>query len=116
MGLQNLLWVYYNNSPFNAVMDAYIGEIPIWKFRLPQGFWNGRQGQKNIRRALECFAKSKKIGQPKHCRNIQCVDFEEAGLSTLINAYFNGSPYLALKTLFPDLEPWQSSRVGVGYY
>jgi len=109
MKLQRFLWVYYRNSPVQAVMDAYPDTYVPWNFkRAGRTFWAGEQGKKNTRVAMEWFAKKKGIYFPEDCRKISTRDFREEGLIPMLHESFNDSVYLALRSIVPSLKPWQA--------
>ncbi len=98
------LWVFYDNSPASAIMDIYKNKFVPWQFpRVPAGYWKGKVGTRRTRQALEWFCKKKNIKSEKDCREIRCDDFGEEGLRGMLHAKFQNSPYLALKSVFPNL-------------
>ncbi len=115
-GLARFLWVFYGNSPFHAVNDAYRDMFVPWNFhRVPIGFWKGKQGYKHAIQAIEGFCKKRGITSREDCFKIGIEDFEKEGLITAVAKHFNNSPYLALKTQFPELKPWEAKFVPRGF-
>ena len=116
-GLQPLLWMFYDNSPFYAITDAFKGELIPWDFRRkPQGFWEGKRGYERALESIEWFANKKNIKNVRDCRQIKLEDFEAVGLSGMIQRHFNSSPYLALRAKFPELKPWQTKQTPAGFF
>jgi len=116
-GLQHFLWVFYKNSPFNAVMDAYEGRLIPWKFkRKPMRFWRGRGGYERALMAVKWFCDKKEIKNIEGCRYVGTDDFIEEELGGMLQAHFNHSPYLALKTQFPSLSPWQTAGTSARFF
>lgn len=116
-GLERMLWIYYNNSPFQAVMDAYQDEFLPWDFRRkPQNFWKGRKGMRNVQKALRWFCNAKGITDATTSGSVSADDFVEKGLGYVIDHFFQGSPFLALQTVYPELQPWQMQRVPSRFY
>lgn len=116
-GLVSLLWVFYDNSPFYAVSEAFKGELLPWDFRRkPQGFWKGKRGYKRALEAVEWFTHQREIKNGRDCRYIKLEDFEELGLGGMIQRHFNSCPFLALKTKFSDLQPWQTRQTSQGFF
>ena len=108
--MARLLWVFYKNSAFRAVQEAYPGIFLPWEFnRVPKDFWTGKDGSENILQALNWFKEKRGIKDENDCMRIRGEDFENDGLDYVLNYCFNGVPYLALKTIFPNLQPWQTS-------
>ncbi len=115
-GFQPFLWAFYDNSPYAAVMDAYKNQVTPWDFRVkPNGFWRGHNKKRHIRAALEWFASKHKLDKQSDLSVVTRTQFEEAGLTYLLNTIFNGSPFLALKQIFPGLKPWER-QVPANYY
>jgi len=116
-GLENFLWVFYKNSAFSAVMDAFPGEVVPWNFKKkPNRFWQGRKGCIRALEAVKWFAEKHELKSEKDCRKIKYNDFEIEGLSGMLQIQFGHSPYLALKSHFPKLKPWQTRQIFKGYY
>jgi len=115
--LGRLLWVFYNNSPMRAVMDVYSGEFVPWDFRrLPNRYWVGKKGMQNAEDALIWFAEKNNIDSVEACRDIACSDFKKEGLGSMLDILFNGSPYLALKVIYPNLKPWKMKLTPRHFY
>jgi len=115
--LEPLLWVFYKNSPFKAIRDIYGNKILPWKFkRKPLNFWKGKKGFNHAIDAMKWFTKVKNLQTISDCRKITSKDFEEQGLSGMLARVFNSSPFLALKTVFPNLKPWQVKQTPKNYF
>lgn len=116
-GLEPFLWVFYQNSAFDAVMDAYPGEVVPWNFKKkPNRFWKGRKGYVRAVKAVEWFCKKNRIEEITDCRKIKFEDFVEENLGGMLQKHFNCSPFLALKTKFSDLKPWQTNQTSANYF
>lgn len=116
-GLEKMLWVYYGNSPFHAVMDAYEGEFVPWEFaKKPQGFWKGKKGFVHVQDAIRWFCKKYDIVSIEDCYKVTGTDFEKNGLSLVLNILFHGSPHLALQIQFPELPAWKMGYTPRGYF
>ena len=99
-----------------AIMDAYPDRFVPFEFaKKPNGFWKGRQGQENALEAIKWFVGKRKLTL-EDCARITAEDFRQAELSGMLQCQFNDSPYLALKTQFPQLKPWDLIRTPQGYY
>ena len=73
----------------------------------------------DLNRALESivwFTNLNEIKSPEDCKKIILEDFKDAGLSTAIQKHFNSSTFLALKTRFPELKPWQTKHTPKSYF
>jgi hypothetical protein len=116
-GLERLLWVFYRNSPFKAIKDAFPGEFVPWDFwKKPNGFWKGKRGQQRALDAVEWFIEKKEIKSIEDCGDVLYEDFKKEHLGAMLHLHFDDSIYLALKSIFPALKPWQMNRAYNGYY
>lgn len=116
-GLARFLWVFYKNSPFSAVSDAYGDTFVPWEFRhTPMRFWKGRAGYERAQQAIKWFCQKRGIETRGDCSKVKMDDFQEEGLITAVAKHFNSSPFLALKTQFPDLEPWEANFTPKGFF
>lgn len=98
------LWVFYNNSPASAIIDIYKNKFVPWQFpKVPAGYWKGKRGIRRTKQALDWFCKKKNIKSESDCREIRCDDFNNEGLRGMLIDKFQNSPYLALKSVFPNL-------------
>src|SRR3989344_1046749 len=114
MGLRGLIWAFYNNSIFSALSDCY-PFLNMYDIRKPNGFWSGKNGYDNAKTAISYFIKKKKIKNEKDCKRITEKDFEKFGLEAMLSVLFNGSPFLALKTHFQELKPWNMKNIKKGF-
>lgn len=115
-GLGRILWVFYKNSPFKAINDAYNGDFLRWEFnRVPAGFWRGKDGYENALIAVNWLLNKNEVGSKRTIDSITIADFEKEGLGGMIQQVFNSSPYLALKSKFHDLKPWEVRVVPKGF-
>ncbi len=115
--LGGLLWAFYRNSAIEAVMDAYPNQHMPWNFNNSgMRFWKGERGWRNGILAMNWFVRKKGLKDVSDCRHITHEDFEEVKLGGMLNILFRGSPYLALKTVFPNLKPWQTAQTTKNYF
>lgn len=116
-GFQNILWTFYNNSPAQAIQDAFPGQFEVWNLaKVPQKYWKGKRGLDRAKQAMVWFAKRKEIRTAEDCKNITGDDFKAAGLSGMLQRVFQDSTYFALYTIFPDLKPWNVKQTSATYF
>jgi hypothetical protein len=115
--LKSLLSGFFNNSYINALSHIY-GEdfVKYDLLQKPNKFWRGKKGHKRAIDAVAWFVTKNKIIDPRECRKFGYKEFQKDKLSGMLQICFNGSPYLALKTYFPTLRPWESRRVPKNYF
>lgn len=112
--LEWLLWVFYNNSPASAIMDIYKDKFVPWNFRrVPDGYWKGKIGERRTKKAVGWFCKKKNLKSEKDCKKITCKDFQREGLGWMLQYKFRNSPYLALKSIFQNLNPEGKSYIKI---
>ncbi len=115
-GLGRLLYVFYDGSPVKAVMDSFEGFVP-WNFsRAGTRYWSGNTGYDHAVDAVKWFINKNDLHDAEDCKKITTSDFEKDGLSGMLQKVFNDSPYLALKSVFPDLKPWQMKSAPFRFY
>ena len=106
--LGRFLWVFYENSPFAAVQDAYRGQFLPWQFnRVPNGYWEGRTGLRRAITAVNWSCEKRGVMTKKDLKKIGYNELVEDIGSRPVMLHFNDSPFLALQTQFPNLKPWE---------
>lgn len=117
VGLESLLWVFYRNSPYAAINDAFGGTFLPWEWhRTPKNYWRGKDGYVHALEAVKWFVDVKDLTTPSKCRKISYDDFEKVGLGSMLQVHFNWNSFLALKTAIPELKPWQTKQTSHGYF
>lgn len=115
--LKGIISTYFNNSYINALSQVYGEDFVIWNLKQkPNGFWKGKKGFENAKDAVRWFIKKNNIQSPEDCKKYGFKDFEKARLGGMLQVCFKHSPYLAFKTYFPNLKPWNSKRVPSNYF
>jgi hypothetical protein len=117
-GLGSFLGVFYGNSPIQAINDAYweSPEIIPWQWSsVPRGYWQGPFRRKRAEDAVKWFINKKGIKNIEDCKGIKQSHFFEEGLCTMLELFYENSPFLALQTFFPNLKPWEMIRVPKGF-
>jgi hypothetical protein len=105
-GLGWFLWTFYNNSPTDAILDAYGDKLNPWELtRVQKGYWNGKRGLKRAKKAVQWLFDKKEIDTPQKAANVKATDFSENGLAGMLHAVFANSPYLAVKSIYPQITP-----------
>jgi len=115
--MEPFLWAFYRNSPMKAMQDAYPGMFFEWEFkRVPNGFWNGEEGYRNAQDAVRWIAQKYDFKGGKQRISIGYNHFIRHGLGGMLNIHFNDSPMLALKSVFPEIDAWQTRQTPEGYF
>lgn len=111
-GLGPLLWAFYRNSPYDAIMDTFRDDIENpYAMRMPQGYWRGKGAHNRARESVIWLLKKKNVVREDDCTVVGSSDFEANGLGRMLQVFYRDSPYLALKDVFPNLKPWQAKSV-----
>ena len=109
--LDGLLNGYYNNSPYAAISEAY-PELNIKQWEMsctPSGFY---ETKKNRIAAVKWLVE--KLN--KDPRDIRFEDFKSNRLGSLLNSYYNGCPYAALKEAGYNFHPWEMLKTPQGFF
>ncbi|MBL7051673.1 MAG: sigma-70 family RNA polymerase sigma factor [Nanoarchaeota archaeon] len=116
-GLEPLIKIFYNGSPYMAVNEAYSKAILAWEWsRVPVNYWQGPFRMKRASDALTWFVKKRKIKTIEDCGRIIGEDFVDEGLGGMLRQIFNEGTYIALKTQFPELRPWHMRHAPAGTF
>ncbi len=111
--LGGLLSYYYNDSPYAAVREAYPEQvIKPWEMTVtPNGFYDRETVRVEAVRWL-----IEKLG--KDLRDMTKEDFNSNRLGGLLNHYYNGSPYAAVREAYPEqvIKPWEMTVTPMGFY
>lgn len=100
---------YYRDSPYCALKEAGY-EIEPWEMSItPRGFYEKRENRISAIRWLV-----KKLG--KNLRDITQKDFNDNGLLGLLEWYYAGSPYRALKEADYKMNPWEMQTTPTGFF
>ncbi|GEM_PF-3059997 len=115
--MDRFLWVFYRNSPMKAIQEAYPDSFFEWEFnRVPNGFWNGEEGFKRAKEATRWLCEKCSVTGEEKSLPIGYEEFDEKGLGAMLHVQFNDSPFLALKSVFPNLREWQAKQIRKGFY
>lgn len=104
----------YGSSAYAALSDLF-PELRPWQMasKVPQRCWQGEEGKRNGLKATRHMLAEMGLLESEPEQIVQVVDadaFESAGLSTMLGKVYGGSPYEALKAVFPELRPWQMAK------
>lgn len=118
----------YGGSAYAALSDLF-PELRPWQMgaHVPQGCWHGEEGRRNGREAtIHMLARlgllSAQDGQigdadPEHIAGVVGAEvFDREGLGVVLRVVYGGSPFNALKAVFPDLQPWQMATSPRDYW
>jgi hypothetical protein len=78
--------------------------------RFPRWYWDGAAGQLRAEAICRELLRRRGCPTPEQAAQLTQADFERAGLRGMLAQVYHDSPYLALRALFPALEPWQMAR------
>ena len=108
---------FYNKSPIRFLEDAYPGRFHTWQFTRPiSGYWTEEQGYEHALEAIDWFCEKYKITGEEHKLHAGFKEFNKEHLVTMLEIYFEGSAYKALKTKFLNLKPWQMRANPDGFF
>ena len=114
-GLYGLLEILYNGSPFKAINTVYPGRFNPWELiQAPNRYWTAETGIEAIKWLIE----EKYKWCDSDIKKCFCVKlFNENGLSGMLGTIYNGSPFRAINTVYPDrFKPWELIQVPSKYW
>ena len=97
----------YNNSLQHALKSIYPNyEWIPWKFQTSKNFWSNIENQ---RKYFNWLSNQLNIKSNEDWYNIKIEQIISLYSSSLLNKYYDGSLYLALKSIYPNYEwiPWK---------
>lgn len=102
------LLVHRKGSPYIAIKEVH-PEIKEWEMaRTPNGFYSSKENRiKAIKWLIEKLNKD--------LRDIVSNDFPDNRLGGLLH-YYNGSPYLAIKDVHPEIKEWEMKTTPYSFY
>lgn len=113
--LKGMLAICFNNSPYNAIDNAYKGVFKHWEFKsTPMGYWNRERGIEAVKwLILEKY----KLSKEEVKEQLSVKLFVDNGLESMLKNCFSGSPYLAIESAFPGVfNAMDFSTVPHGYW
>lgn len=116
-GLAYYLWIFFNNSPYMALRNAYPSLKPWDMAKVPNNYWSGKRGQT---RAINLLVKALKESNYQECDYpILFTEkfIERIGLITPYQKHYRSCPYLFLEAAFPGVyHPWELPATPKGYF
>ncbi|MEW9673120.1 hypothetical protein [Ammoniphilus sp. 3BR4] len=102
-GLPSMLKMVFKGSPFAAIDATYPGLFKPWQFgSVRNGFWNGSEGLKHAREALEWLIHDQlKLEEEEIPYVIGHKIFSQYGLGGMFSELFHHSTSKALDLLYP---------------
>ncbi len=113
-GLGGMLVLLYHSCPYEA-LHPHFPDLQPWEMqRAPRGCWMGEEGRQRAEQVIAQFLSEQGITREQAVR-LRQKDFPPEARHALADVYRN-SPYEALLPHFPDLHPWEMSKVPQGYW
>ncbi len=105
----------FNNSPYEALSSAYPDKFKPWQLAVtPMNYWNKETAKMATIWLIE---ERLKWSDEEVCKKLSQQVFINNGLTGMINNIFNGSPYEALSSAYPNkFKPWQLSMTPINYW
>ena len=98
--LRAMLQSCFNNSPYEAINNAYPNKYKEWEFKsAPKGYWNKKNGIKATKWLIE---EKLKLNDKELKQQLSIKLFEDNGLLGMLNICFNCSPYKAINNAYPN--------------
>jgi hypothetical protein len=115
LGLEPFLDAFYDGSAFEAVSHVHPGKFLPGQFSVPSGYWKGEKGYHHLMSAVRGILLNKGVTNAGEIRKVISNDFQ--GLDwAMTNHFGKASHHLALKVIFPELQPWDFHNTSRGFY
>jgi len=108
--MSSMLNTCFGESPYAALEAAYPGEYKPWELNnVPRSFWTETTCAEATKWLLE---EKLKWSREEICNNLSQGTFVTHKLTNMLQIGFNGSPYGALNTVYPnEYKPWELNIV-----
>lgn len=111
-GLGSMLSVFYKGNPYNALNSIYPNKYKPWD--LKRICWDNNIAKEAIKWLIE---EKLQLTDEELKKNLSQKMFIENGLSGMLQQYFNGSPYAAINSVYPNkFKKWEFKCVGNNYW
>ena len=98
--LNSMLYTCFNNSPYQAINTVYPNKFKEWEFKsTPHSFWTKEKGIEATKWLIE---EKLKLTDEKLKEQLSINFFKDNKLYGMIQLCFNGSPYQAINTIYPN--------------
>ncbi|MEO8285019.1 MAG: hypothetical protein ABI670_01120 [Chloroflexota bacterium] len=117
--LRGMLQRVYRGSPYEALRDVLPGLMAWERNDVPRDYWLGEEGHKRAREAtLSMLEKEGLKHMPVEdiARRVTQDTFVKHRLLGMLGSVYASSPYEAIRDIFPELHPWQMSKVPHRYW
>ena len=113
--LNGMLSCCFNNSPYNAINNAYPNKFKEWEFNsVCMNYWNDETAKDAIKWLIE---DKLKLTEEELKETLSQDLFFKNGLSGLLMKKFNGSPVKAINHAYKNkYKPWEFKTVGHKYW
>ena len=109
--LSGMINIYYCNSPYKAINDAYPNKFKPWEFKYTT--LNTWDNEETCREAVKWLIEEKLQWTEDEIRNnLSQKAFNNNKLRGLLVNKYNGSPYRAINDAYPNkFKPWEFNMV-----
>lgn len=113
--LSGMLTCCFNNSPYEAILNAYGDKFKPWEFNcIKMNYWNDETTKEAIKWIIE---ERLELTEDKLKEELSQELFFKNGLTGLLNNKFNGSPIKAINHAYDNkYHPWEFKYVGLNYW
>ena len=113
--LRGMLKHCFNDSPYKAINTIYPNRFKEWDFnRTPINFWNKEKGVEATKWLIE---EKLKLTDEEIKEQLSIKLFADNDLYGMLQQCFNGSPYLAINTAYPNkFKEWEFSTTPVKFW
>lgn len=100
-GLNGMLQLCFNNSPYEAINSIYPNKYKEWEFKqVPHRFWESKEN--GIKATKWLIEEKLKLNDEQLKEQLSLKLFIENNLSGMLQICFNNSPYKAINSTYPN--------------
>lgn len=116
-GLQYYLWIFFSNSPYQALRCAFSNLNPEDMKKVSNKYWVGENGKERAVEILKKALLESSYLMSEYPLIINEKFIQNIGLSTPYQKHFHSSPFAFLDAVFPEVfKPWEMARTPAKYF
>ena len=113
--LDSMLDTCFNSSPYQAINETYPNKFKEWEFKqVPNNFWTKEKGIEVTKWLIE---EKLKLTDEEIKEQLSQNLFKDNALYNMLGTCFNGSPYQAINTIYPNkFKEWEFKSVPMYFW
>ena len=113
--LDSMLDTCFNSSPYQAINETYPNKFKEWEFKqVPNNFWTKEKGIEVTKWLIE---EKLKLTDEEIKEQLSQNLFKDNALYNMLGTCFNGSPYQAINTIYPNkFKEWEFNKTPQNFW